>query len=53
MEKPCTKPNQIRNPKPPHRCIKIGGPTYLKLAREGVISVSSQDPGVQPVLNIM
>jgi hypothetical protein len=53
MEKPCTKPNQIRNPVPPHRCIKIGGPTYLKLVKEGKISVSSQASVVQPVLNIM
>jgi hypothetical protein len=53
MEKPCTKPNQIRNPTPPHRCIKIGGPTYLKLVKEGKISVSSQTSVVQPVLNIM
>ena len=53
MEKPCNKPNQIRNPVPPHRCIKIGGPTYLKLVKEGKISVSSQASVVQPVLNIM
>ena len=47
MEKPCPKQNQIRNPKPPHRCITIDGATYKKLVKEGLISVSSQQPMTQ------
>ena len=50
MEKPCPKQNQIRNPKPPHRCITIDGATYKKLVKEGLISVSSQQPMTQPVV---
>ena len=37
MDKPCNKPDQIRNPNPPHRCIKIGGVTWKKLVKDGVI----------------